>query len=177
MITKRQVLSYVRNRNDMSAKEKEELFSPENINATKRFLNDLRQDIEAQFIACDARLADMRAEAATAAREDPDKPIEIQMGVDPDTDEPIFESHPPMIALDKFTAKEKRWQVRTKRFGYLIESAIEDANEFDKANEDERLKMLLSAIERHQLEMEDEDLSDADEDLYQVAETLRARTV
>lgn len=174
MTTKRQVISYVRNRDAMSAAEKAELFDPKNLPTVKRMLIELKQDIDAQFIACDARLADMRATAATAEREDPDKPIKIQMGTD-DDDRPVYEEHPPSIAKDVFEAKELRWQVRTKRFGYLIDSAIEDVQEAINNAEDERLATLLAAVERHKAEMEG-DAGEEDEELYAVAENLKTRT-
>jgi hypothetical protein len=174
MITKRQVVNYVRNRDEMPAKEKAELFDPKNLPTTMRMLKDLKQDIDAQFIACDARLADMAATAATAERVDPDEPIRIQMGVD-EKDNPIYEWHPPAIAEQVFKAKELRWQVRTKRFGYLIESAIEDAERAQSEVNDQRLSLLLAAVEKHRQGMEG-DTGDEDEDLYAVAESLKART-
>lgn len=175
MITKRQVVNYVRNRDDVSAKEKAELFHPDNIRTTKRMLTDLKQDIDAQFIACDARLADMAATAAAAKRVDPDEPIRIQMDVDKETQEPIYEWHPPEIAEQTFRAKELRWQVRTKRFGYLIESAIEDVEEAEGVIRDQRLNLLLEAVEKHRLGMEG-DTGEEDEDLYAVAESLKAHS-
>lgn len=174
MITKRQVLSYVRNRDAMSEAEVKELFSPANIATTMRLLNDLKQDIDAQFIACEARLADMRAAAARGMRDDPDKPIRIQLGTDAN-DNPVYEEHPPEIAEDLFKAKELRWQVRTKRFGYLIESAIADAEEYLSEINDTRVQTLLAAIDKHKGELEGEAGSE-DEDLYTVAEAIRSRT-
>lgn len=174
MTTKRQVLAYVRNRDAMSAAEKEELFSAENITPTIRIIKDLKGDIEAQFIAHEARMADMRGIVATAIRTDAEEPIRIQLGKD-DDDEPIYEFHPPAIALDVFNAHELRWKVRTTRFLYLIESALEDALDHQGTIEDQRLSMLIAAVEKHRDEMEG-DAEDLDEDLYAVAENLKSRT-
>lgn len=113
------ILKFVKNPESMTPSDFEKIDKAEHY--ALGYLKTMKRDVETQFVASSARIADMRARCEEARREGEEVSVQVELA---DGSDPQWVLRPPKEAFDIFVAREARWKLRNMKFLSCIELTI-----------------------------------------------------